>query len=188
MKPSSGDLNPVLFSLKSVTLHFELPRWTLKSHSINEALSDVNTMLDGSTYPGWKLFCFSSPDFFLANENRAGYIWDQCCHLQGDGASLLLGLYYRLGSAFCKGSSRNRIWRRNILMRHIEPFLIWDTCRHFTIDFILFEPALICYFTRNCCDGENATCAFKKLSPNLGFNQVKILRRNQIWSRYVFLF
>ena len=26
--------------------------------------------------------------FFLANENGTGFIRDQCCHLQGDGASL----------------------------------------------------------------------------------------------------
>ena len=53
----------------------------------NEAPSDVNTTLDGSTYPGWKMFRFSLI-FFLANENGTGYFRDQCCHLQGDGASL----------------------------------------------------------------------------------------------------
>ena len=30
---------------------------------------------------------FSSLDFFLANENEAGYYRDQCCHIKGDGVS-----------------------------------------------------------------------------------------------------
>ena len=32
--------------------------------------------------------CFiSARFFFLANENRTGYTWDQCTYLQGDVAS-----------------------------------------------------------------------------------------------------
>ena len=54
----------------------------------NEAPSDVNTTLDGSTYPRWKMFRFSYFYFFHANEIGTGHIRDQCCHLQGDGASL----------------------------------------------------------------------------------------------------
>ena len=54
----------------------------------NEALRGVKTMLDGNTYRGGKLLRFSSIIFF-ANENGAGYNWDERCHLQGEGASLI---------------------------------------------------------------------------------------------------
>ena len=58
-----------------------LSSWTKNSSSrqknycsSNEAPSDVNTTFDGSTYPGCKMFCFNTLNFFLANENGAGYI------------------------------------------------------------------------------------------------------------------
>ena len=54
----------------------------------NQAPTDVNKMLDGSTYPGGKMFHFRLLYFFLAYKNGTDYIRDQCCHLQGDGASL----------------------------------------------------------------------------------------------------
>ena len=37
---------------------------------INEAPSDVNTMLDGSTYPGWKVCHFSRVNFFSCTSKR----------------------------------------------------------------------------------------------------------------------
>ena len=61
---------------------------SLELLNFNEALSDVNTTLDGSTSPGWKLRCFGHAIFFRLIQNASGYIWDQCCHLQHDGASL----------------------------------------------------------------------------------------------------
>ena len=65
-----------------------------------EAPSDGNTTLDGSTYPRWKMFCFSWLYFFLAYENGTGYIRDQCCHLQGDGASLTAQKCWKWPSRF----------------------------------------------------------------------------------------
>ena len=53
----------------------------------NEAPSDVNTTLDGSTYPGWKMHHFRLVNFLSCKSRRI--IRDQCCHLQPDGASLL---------------------------------------------------------------------------------------------------
>ena len=54
----------------------------------NEALSDVNTSLESSTHPRSKQGCFSLLKMFISDKNATGYIWDQCCHLQTDGASL----------------------------------------------------------------------------------------------------
>ena len=60
---------------------------TNRSSTSNEAPSDVNPTLDGSTYPGRKMCHFSQAIFFLVNQNASGYIWDQCCHQKSDGAS-----------------------------------------------------------------------------------------------------
>ena len=38
--------------------------------------------------PDESCFVLASFIFFLGYENGTGHIWDQCCHLQGDGASL----------------------------------------------------------------------------------------------------
>ena len=40
----------------------------------NEAPSDVNTTIDGCTYPGWKMCNFSQAHFFLVNQNTSGNI------------------------------------------------------------------------------------------------------------------
>ena len=41
------------------------------------------------------MFRFSLLYFFLSHETGAGYIRDQCCHLQGDGASLIPHFIYQ---------------------------------------------------------------------------------------------
>ena len=73
--------------LRVFCTHWTFFWWALESVA-NEAPSDINTTLDGSPYPGWKMFRFCLLMFSFANENGTGYFWDQCCHLQGDGASL----------------------------------------------------------------------------------------------------
>ena len=45
--------------LLTILTYRQLPLW------VNDAPSDVNTTLDGSAYPGWKMFRFSSLYLFF---------------------------------------------------------------------------------------------------------------------------
>ena len=57
--------------------------------------------------PDERCFISASLIFFLANENETGYTWDQCCHLQGDGASLewMIKFFKNMFSEWRKQSS-----------------------------------------------------------------------------------
>ena len=39
--------------------------------------------------PDKRCIILASFIFFLANQNATDHLWDQCCHLQGDGATLV---------------------------------------------------------------------------------------------------
>ena len=51
--------------------------------------------------------------FFLVNQNASGYIRDQCCHLQRDGASLFFLLASAVGS-YPKSNKRLYVWLRGL--------------------------------------------------------------------------
>ena len=70
-----GALSMYLFSLG----------WTLWS---NEAPSDVNTLLYGSTHPRWKMSHFAIRMTFLCAKNKAGYYLRPVAPSAADGASL----------------------------------------------------------------------------------------------------
>ena len=55
--------------------------------------------------------------FFLINQNGTGYIRDQCCHLQGEGASSL-GLWSIVME------KKNPTWRRRIVVVQFQRVLV----------------------------------------------------------------
>ena len=52
------------------------------------ALSDINTSVDGSTYPGWKMSRFASQKLFWNVKNVKGYHPGQAMRSVADGASM----------------------------------------------------------------------------------------------------
>ena len=68
-----------------------LVEWVDQSITMNEVPSDVNTLLDGATYPRWKMSHFVAQkifEYFWSVQNADGYLPGPVTPSADDGASL----------------------------------------------------------------------------------------------------